>query len=221
MKEKISRRKFLETSVVAGTGIALNLRSEGRPVMEDGSMVVRLSVRYYQVAQLYGPGMPPSGEEGLHERVFERPAAQIGLVLGHVWNLGEPDGPYPIGPDDRKPGEAADWVPVAHRIIRDKIKPALHAARTAGIQVFHLAQSSYVKKYPQYQTIAADPELNPEESTSFNRCVRPRSNEEIWHHEYGSNYPGPVWVTHPDKFDIAKDAKPLPNEAVFSDRIPA
>jgi hypothetical protein len=62
---------------------------------------------------------------------------------------------------------------------------------------------------------AADPDFNPAGAVSYEQCVRPRSNDEIWRHEYGENYPGPVWQTHPDKFDIASDVKPLAEEAVF------
>ena len=177
--------------------------------------MLRVPLRYYQIARMYGPGMPASGKEGLHEETLEKPAGQVGLVLGHVWNLGEPDGPYPIGDDAGRPGEAANWVPVAREIIRSRIKPALEAARNAKVAVFHLAQSGYAKKYPQYRAIAADPELNPRDTLSFDRCVRPRSNADIWRHEYGEDYPGPVWRTHPDKFDIASDVRPRSNEAVL------
>lgn len=215
MEESITRRKFIKNSVLAGTGVALGMNAVPTKLTAKKSSVLRLPVRYYQIAQLYGPGMPPSGKEGLHERVFEKPTKQVGLVLGHVWNLGEADAPYPIGPDAHRPGEASNWVPVAHEIIKNKIKPALEAARKANIEIFHLAQSGYANKYPQYHEIASDPELNPEDNVSYKQCVRPRSTDEMWNDEYGANFPGPVWVTHHDKFDIAKEARPLPNEAVF------
>lgn len=34
--------------------------------------VLRVPVRYYQIARLYGPGMPPSGREGFHTRIVEK-----------------------------------------------------------------------------------------------------------------------------------------------------
>lgn len=37
----------------------------------------------------------------------------------------------------------------------------------------------------------------------------------MWETEYGTNFPGPVWKTNVEKFDIAKSLRPLPDEAVF------
>jgi nicotinamidase-related amidase len=214
MKYSSSRREFIKNSVIGGAGVALGVKAKPLTATAGESML-NIPIRYYQISQMYGPGMPASGNEGLHERILSKKPQHVGLVLGHVWNLGEPDGPYPITPDMGKPGEASNWVPVAHNIVRNHIKPALEAARQAGVAVFHLAQNSYAGKYPQYREIAADPELNPVETVKYERCVRPRSNKEIWSHEYGDNYPGPVWVTHPEKFDIARDVRPADDEAVF------
>ena len=175
-----------------------------------------IPLQYYQIAQLYGPGMSPSGKEGLHTKMFRKPAGRIGLVIVHPWNLGEPSGPYPFDPNTRIPGEAGDWVPKAHHIIADKIKPVLEAARQAGIAVFHLAQNSYAHRYPQYLEIASDPELkSPEKKFKYNVCIEPRTVEEMWETEYGTNFPGPVWKTNAEKFDIAKSLRPLSDEAVF------
>ena len=93
---------------------------------------LQLPVRYYQIGRLYGPDMPASGTDGLHDRVLQKPIGQVGLVAVHCWNLGEPDGPYPIDSDARYPGEAADWVPEAHAIVRDRIGPVLDACRGGG-----------------------------------------------------------------------------------------
>jgi len=175
-----------------------------------------IPLQYYQIAQLYGPGMSPSGKEGLHTRLFQKQVGRIGLVIVHPWNLGEPDGPYPFDAGTRIPGEAGDWVPRAHHIIADKIKPVLDAAREAGVAVFHLAQNSYASRYPQYLKIASDPELqSPEKKVTYKVCIEPRTIKEIWEAEYGINFPGPVWKTHAKKFDIAKSLRPLPDEAVF------
>ena len=113
----------------------------------------------------------------------------------HCWNLGERDGPYPIGPGAHCPGEAADWVPTAHEIVRERIRPVLDAARRPGMAVFHLAQHTYAPRYATYRQIAEDEELKaPAPSSTFERCVRPRPVEEQWADEYGGDFPGPVWV---------------------------
>ncbi len=206
-KRRLHRRDLLRGSAAGATF--------GPGAVAQTTGVLRLPVRHYQIAQLYGPGMPPSGEEGLHQETLEVPIGHAGLVLAHVWNLGEPDGPYPLEGSTGRPGEAGHWVSIARPIIETKIKPALEAAREAKLSVFHMAQASYARKYPQYRAIAKDPELNPPRTASYQRCVRPRSNEEIWKHEYGEGYPGPVWRTHPEKFDIAAAVKPRPDEDVF------
>ncbi|MCZ6671908.1 MAG: isochorismatase family protein [Verrucomicrobia bacterium] len=226
-----SRRMFLKHSMIAGTGVTLGTRSAAgktaspvNPSKEN--RILKLPARYYQNARIYGPGMPPSGVEGLHERIFERPVSQVGLVLVHLWNVGETDGPYPMDPNAWFPGEATNWVPKSKQIIAKKIKPALEAAREAGMEIFHLAQSGYANRYPQYRKIAADPELrSPYENvkvpgtawngTDSGGCVRPRSVEELWFDEFGPNFPGAVWQTHPKNFDIAKSVRPLPEENVF------
>ena len=176
-----------------------------------------LPIRYYQIAQLYGPGMPPSGEEGLHMDTLNINAGKIGLVLVHTWNLGETGGPYPIYDTTTwKDGEAGAWVPEAHKIVEKNIHPVLKAARQSGIKVFHLAQSTYAEKYPQYQELKNDQGLqNPVKRVAFEKSIDPVSYKEGWKREYGDNYPGPVWITHTKEFDIAKLLKPLPDESVF------
>ncbi len=176
-----------------------------------------LPIRYYQIAQLYGPGMPPSGEEGLHMDTLNINAGKIGLVLVHTWNLGEADGPYPIYDTTTwKDGEAGAWVPEAHKIVEENIHPVLKAARQSGIKVFHLAQSTYAEKYPQYQELKNDQGLqNPVKRVAFEKNIDPVSYQEGWNREYGEDYPGPVWKTHTMEFDIAKLLKPLPEESVF------
>ena len=112
--------------------------------------VVKIPIRWYRLGRMYGPGMPQDLEDGLQERILERTVDQIGLVSVHCWNLGESDGPYPFDAGTRSPGKVEDWVPSAHAIIRDGIKPAIEAARESGIQVFHLCVDSYARRYPTY-----------------------------------------------------------------------
>jgi len=170
------------------------------------------------MARLYGPGMSATGKEGLREKLLDKPLGQIGLVSVHCWNLGEATGPYPIGPHAHCPGEVADWVPTAHEIIATKIKPVLDAARQTGMAIFHLAQITYAPRYPQYSKIAADPELRaPNLPEPIAGCVRPRSIAERWRDQYGSDFPGSVWETHADKFNIAEAVRPLPHESVVVD----
>lgn len=211
--DRILMLAFFIVSLASNSQMKVVYAGESGPA---DSPVLKIPIRFYQIAQLYGPGMPSSGVEGLHTNVLEKPVENVGLVLVHMWNLGEADGPYPINSDAHKPGEASDWVPTAHEIIADKIAPVLEMARKTGIEIFHLAQSGYAKKYPQYLEIAADPELNPADvKAQVKGCIMPRSVKELWSDEYGSAFPGPVWVTHTDKFNIAKAVRPLSTESVL------
>jgi hypothetical protein len=182
-------------------------------------MKLHLPLHHYRLGALYGPGMPSPGEPGPQTRTIDRNLGQIGLVLVHCWNLGEIDGPYPIESGDRRPGEAADWVPDAHGIIDGVIRPVLEAARTAGMTVFHLGQHAYAHRYPGYQRVAADPELQsppgPQRPGPETGCLNPRSRNEKWADQYGEDFPGPVWVTHKYCFDIARAVRPLDSEAVY------
>jgi nicotinamidase-related amidase len=110
-------------------------------------------------------------------------------------------------------------MPVAHEIIAHKVRPVLDAARQVGIAVFHLAANSYADRYPTYRQVAADPELKPPASVQdpAEGCVRPRTAEEVLREVLGDGFPGCVWETHRDIFDIARAARPLPDENVITD----
>jgi hypothetical protein len=86
------------------------------------------------------------------------------------------------------------------------------------LAIFHLAQPTYAPRYPQYLEVAADPGLRPPTPPDpVAGCVRPRSFEEHWRDEYGPRFPGPIWETHADSFDIAEAVRPLPDENVVVD----
>lgn len=180
--------------------------------------VLRMSVRFCRIGRIYGPGMPPLVPGGPAEKPLERPVRQVGLVAVHCWNLGEPDGPYPIEPGTRCPGDPADWVPRAHEIVTSRIRPAMDAARKAGITVFHLAAGSYADRYASFAEIKDDPELRDPTpgAPPFERCLRPRTKEEQYLDLFGPDFPGAAWDTHPEEFDIARTVRPAEGEPVVT-----
>jgi nicotinamidase-related amidase len=180
--------------------------------------ILRIPIRWYQLGKLYGPGMPQSLEEGLRERILEKPVDQLGIVSVHCWNLGEPDAPYPFEPGTRSPGKIEDWVPKAHEIVKNRIEPAFQAARKAGITIFHLAGNTYAPRYPTYKEISEDPELQAPKTprVEFQGCVRPRNEDEKMRDLFGPDWPGSAWQAFPELFDIAKGAKPFDNEPVLT-----
>ena len=179
-------------------------------------MIIRLPVQNYLISRLYGPGMPVCGVEGLIKNLVELELEQVGLVLVHCWNLGESDGPYPHEPGVSETGEAGDWVIRAHEIIRNRLSPALSAARKAGVKVFHLAQYVYADRYARYREIAADPSLqgSPQREPE-SVCLQPETVDQMFRDQYGTDFPGAVWITDADKFDIARAVKPAPGEDVY------
>ena len=104
-------------TIQIGTILLINLIIALNPAMVSGQdQSIMLPVRHYQIAQLYGPGMPTSGVEGLYQDTLNVNSGKIGLVLVHTWNLGEADGPYPISESTSwTEGEAGTWVPDAHK----------------------------------------------------------------------------------------------------------
>ena len=181
---------------------------------------VRLPVAHYQLSRNYGPGMSSAGGviEGLRQKTLEKNAGRFGLVLVHCWNLGEKTGPYPLAENQGTTGTNSDWVIAAGEIIAEKIAPVLAAARETGIPVFHLASGAYAAKYPQYRRILDDDELKgPEVGYESRQCIRPVTVDEEWAERFGPNWPGPVWETHPETFDIAHAVRPTENEHVVVD----
>jgi hypothetical protein len=81
--------------------------------------------------------------------------------------------------------------------------------------VFHLS-GDYARKYPQYERVATDESLRPPEHAPVEGCVHPRSVQQQWDAEYGTSFPGAVWVTHADSMDIARAVRPTPEEHVVT-----
>ena len=176
----------------------------------------KIPLRNYRIARLYGPGMDPSCKEGFHEKVIEKDVNTIGLVLVHCWNVGDEDGPYPHDKNVTESGDVSDWVIRAHMIINEQIKPVLDAARSAKIKVFHLAQNVYAPKYPQYTKMVKDPDMrDPRPRTEKDGCINPRSLQTHFEDEYGPGYPGPLWETDAEKFNISTAVRPTPEEMVY------
>jgi nicotinamidase-related amidase len=176
---------------------------------------IELPIRRYEIAQLYGPGMPPSCTEGYRQHTVSRKVSQVGLVLVHCWNLGESDGPYPARTDERLRGKAGDWVCEARKIISERIAPALAAARRAGLAVFHLAHESYAGRYESYRHIKDDPRMAAPPQAPVDLCVRPRTLGRQLAEQYGADFPGCVWDTHRESFDIARAVRPAEGEHVI------
>ncbi|MCC7355936.1 MAG: isochorismatase family protein [Anaerolineae bacterium] len=180
--------------------------------------MLTFTIRHTQVRNVYGPGMgyPPDSYEGQIDTAYEVSVGEIGVVSVHGWNLGAPDGPYPFQPGKEHDGSMADWVLRAGEIMRGKIAPVLAAARAAGVKVFHMAADSYAERYPQYRAVRDDPDIRKPPAPPERRgCIKPLDFRDHWHKKFGPDWPGAVWETHPEQFDIAKVVKPVAGDYVF------
>lgn len=174
----------------------------------------------YQVRRFYGPGMqtPPEEREGYHVDHFELDPQRIAILAMHIWNLGEPDGPYPYTHEE--PDAAmATWVPRARRITEERIAPLFEEARRTGIWICHSAPETYAVRYPQHRAgvdeLGEELLKHPPSGRSQGGCVRPFTLRDRYAKSYGPSFPGGVWETHPDTFDIARCVRPQPEDGVI------
>jgi nicotinamidase-related amidase len=132
--------------------------------------LLRLKGRYYRTIPITDPGYQ---QEDLELEVDE-----TALVAMHCWNIGCDDGP-PIDPNY--------WVgmgfPVAHeeaeRIIIELIRPAMDAAREAGVLVCHV----------ESETIRNNREADPEEQEKSEAREPTSWRERIAWRSHGVDYP--------------------------------
>jgi len=100
---------------------------------------MRLKTRYYRALPIDSPGY--------EEEIFELPVEKTALVGMHCWNIGCPDGP----PADVDFCVGMGWpqsTKEAGRIMRQVIRPAMDAARNAGIPVCHVESDWMDEQYP-------------------------------------------------------------------------
>ena len=112
------------------------------------SRILTLKGRYYRTV--------PQGAAGYAEEALTLEADRTAFISLHCWDIGCPGGPgvdaqYCVGMGHRATLEAA------YEIMRDFIRPALEAARAAGLAVYHVQCESIAANYPQWFTCEADP----------------------------------------------------------------
>ncbi len=137
---------------------------------------LRLKGRYYRTIPITAPGY--------EEEILELEANKTAFVSLHCWNVGCPENPLDVN----------YWVGIgfpqtheeAHRIERDFIRPAMDAARRAGILVCHVQAESIAKKYPQHleevEEDASQPSSTPEPPI-------PGYREQVLFRNHGEDYP--------------------------------
>jgi nicotinamidase-related amidase len=79
------------------------------------------------------------------EKMMKLQADQTAFILVDVWDLSHV-------PEGLVPGYRS-WPLRAGKITKEKIKPALEAARAAGLLVIHAPTNYVAEKYPQYRKL--------------------------------------------------------------------
>jgi len=100
--------------------------------------LLRLTARFYRTI--------PLNQQGLEEETVKLDPRKTALVGMHCWNIGCPDGPavdddYYVGMGLRETTEEAG------RIMRERMLPAMEAARAAGVLVAHVENDSIGNKH--------------------------------------------------------------------------
>lgn len=101
---------------------------------------LHLKARYYRALPVDAPGY--------EEEILELPLERTALVGMHCWNIGCPDGP-PVNADFCVGMGWPQATEEAGRIMREVIRPAMDAAREAGLPVCHVECDWMDEQYPQ------------------------------------------------------------------------
>ncbi len=109
--------------------------------------------------------------------------ARTALVVLHCWNIGCPDG-APADPSYWVGMGSLEAVAEAERIMREAIRPALDAARRAGLSVCHVEAADIAARHPEAQE-DADP---PVPAGPGSPPVVPGWREQILARSHGADY---------------------------------
>ena len=160
--------------------------------------MLRFPGRYYRTR--------PMDRPGYETELVELDPDHTAFVGMHCWNIGCEDGPE-IDP--------AYWVGMgfyesfreAERIMRECIRPAMDAARAAGVLVCHVESAAIARKHADAQQDMARPASSP--ASRPPGPVVPGWRESIIARSHGADY---ATASAYACMDRAQVVKPLPGE---------
>lgn len=121
----------------------------------------------------------PLGTSDYETEPVELDASKTVFIGMHCWNIGCDDGPA-IDPDFCVGMGYPDVFAEAERIMNEKIRPAMDAARAAGVLVAHVESPQIARQHPeamQFSGPAADPvPMPPEVVPGWRRHIMKRSH---------------------------------------------
>jgi len=159
---------------------------------------LRIPSRYYRNL--------PIDATGYETEMLELDADKTAFIGMHCWNIGLPDGPaidvnYCVGMGF--PEAFAE----AERIINEKMRPAMDAARAADVLVCHVENESIAARHQEAQQYLAAPPLPA--SVPPRAEVVPRYRQSIVTRNHGLNY---ATQSPYARMDRAEAVMPLPGE---------
>lgn len=158
--------------------------------------VLRLTGRYYRTV--------PLSAAGYVDEQLILDADKTALTVLHCWNIGCPDGP-PVDPNFCVGMGFPETAAESYRIMRDVIRPAMDAARKAGVRVCHVESAQIAGHHPEAQQ---DVDA-PSEPLAQSSPVVPGYREQIIARSHGKDY---LTMSPYARMDRAKIAAPLPGE---------
>ncbi|UCH34910.1 MAG: isochorismatase family protein [Armatimonadota bacterium] len=164
------------------------------------SRVLNLKGRYYRTI--------PMESAGYTEEALDLDAAQTAFVSLHCWDIGCPGGPeadpqYCVGMGHRV------CLDEAYRVMHDVVRPAMDAARAAGLAVYHVQAESIAANYPKWFTCDADPP--PAGTGDPAPEAIPGHRDAVLFRSHGQDYMTRSGLAH---MDIAEVVAALPDEPV-------
>ena len=103
-------------------------------------MTLNLPGRYYRPI--------PLDRAGYETELLALDARKTALVAMHCWNIGCEDGP-PIEKNYFVGMGSLESFREAERIMRERIRPAMDAARRAGVLVCHVETELIARRHPE------------------------------------------------------------------------
>ncbi|MGQ9732362.1 MAG: cysteine hydrolase family protein [Candidatus Zipacnadales bacterium] len=137
--------------------------------------MLKMHGRYYRTI--------PLTRAGYEEVKIELDPLKTALVVMHCWNIGCEDGPA-IDPNFWVGMGALSTLREAERIMREHIRPAMDAARKAGVVVAHVESATIAARHPEAQQ-DLDP---PSPAQPSSPPVVPGWRENIVWRSHGKDY---------------------------------
>ncbi len=148
---------------------------------------------------------------------FELDPARTALIALHCWNIGCEDGP-PVDINYLVGMGSLESFRLAGEIMRNKIRPAMEAARKAGVLVCHVEHPDIWKKHP-----ACKEELRPADTGTsyFPPPVVPGWNEQLAARSHGKDYATQSPYARMDRAGVvaARPGEPFVYETNQFDRV--